>query len=231
MWEHREIADGTSDRGAERRLVGPRALDWLEVAAFVGLLVSYIWLWQGSFTGSGALIVVGYFGLGAAIHRRHGETAAALGIGFRDFGRGLRQAGLWIGPMGLLILAAGAVAGGWHFPRVLLLARDVGTYIVWGTMQQYGLLCVLYRRLDSLLPGGAAPIAASGLVFSFFHIPNPFLMPVTLALGALSAWLYRRVTNLPALGIAHGVVGVTLTYALPASLTLAMRVGPGMFGR
>ena len=219
----------------ERPLVPGRAQGagrgWAEVGALVGLVMSYIWGWQGTFAGAGVAVVALYFGLGAWVHRRHGESLEVLGLGKRRLVRGLLQALVVVGPLAAAALVAGAAAGAWHFPAPAALARDLAVYAAWGTVQQYGLLCILYRRLVELLPGAWAPLAVSGLLFGLFHIPNPFLVPVTVALGSLSAWLYRRVPNVLALGLAHGVLGVVLTYALPLGVTWGMRVGPGMLGR
>lgn len=98
--------------------------------------------------------------------------------------------------------------------------------MLWGSAQQYGLACVFYRRLRELLPGDQLPIVAACLLFGLFHLPNPFLTVVTVTLGALACWLYRREPNLLALGIWHGITSFVLFYSLPVSLTFEMRVGP-----
>ncbi len=201
---------------------------WLEIAAFATLVLSYIWLWEGAFPGHAVVIVVAYFGLGWAIHRRRGETARNLGFRLDNLGPALRNAALWVGPALAGILLAGAMAGSWHFEPWMDGLPAFGWNLVWGTAQQYGLLCVFYRRLREVLPGEALPIAGCALLFSCFHLPNGFLTAVTFAAGALSAFLYRKVPNVPALGIAHACLSFSLFYALPPSTTHLMHVGPHM---
>ncbi len=92
--------------------------------------------------------------------------------------------------------------------------------------QDYGLVCVFYRRLRELLPAGWRPVVAGGLLFGMFHLPNPFLTLVTVIAGALACLVYERRPNLLALGVVHGAISFVLFYSLPVWLTLELRVGP-----
>ncbi len=204
---------------------------WLELAAFSGLLLSYIWLWQGAFPGHSVVIVLAYFGLGVAMHLRRRETARDLGFRLDNLRPALRSAFLWVGPILAGVLLIGAIAGSWHFEPWIRWIPALAWNVVWGTAQQYGLLCVFYRRFREVLPGEALPIVGCALVFSLFHLPNPFLAPVTFAAGALSCFLYRKVPNVPALGIAHALLSFFLYYALPISTTHLLHVGPRMLER
>jgi membrane protease YdiL (CAAX protease family) len=97
-------------------------------------------------------------------------------------------------------------------------------------MQQYGLLCIFYRRFGELFPRHRyAPLWAASAVFALLHLPNPFLTVATLCAGALSCWLYRRRQNLLVLGVMHGVVSFLIVHTLTSSITMGMRVGPGFF--
>lgn len=99
--------------------------------------------------------------------------------------------------------------------------------ILWGTAQQYGLLCVLYRRFLDLLRGPQLAASASATLFAIFHIPNPLLIAATLIAGIASCNLYRRVPNVFVLGVGHASVSFALFSALPLTLTHHMRIGPG----
>ncbi|MGE5235755.1 MAG: type II CAAX prenyl endopeptidase Rce1 family protein [Acidobacteriota bacterium] len=203
-----------------------RRVAWVEIAALALLLLSYIWLWQGSFRGSGVAVVALYFGIGLESHLRRGETPRQVGIRLDNLGTAVLTVLRWVGPLIVGIGVLGALLGTWHLPhRAPLIA---GWDVVWGTAQQYGLLCVFYRRLCEVLPGRGSAEAASGLLFALFHLPNPFLTAVALPLGILACCLYRHVDNLFALGAAHGALAFTLAYALPWSVTFMMRVGPRM---
>jgi len=84
----------------------------------------------------------------------------------------------------------------------------------------------LYRRLRELLGGERLPIVAAGVLFGVFHLPDPFLTAVTVALGELACWLYEREPNLLALGIWHGLTSFMLFHWLPTWLKTDLIVGP-----
>ena len=73
----------------------------------------------------------------------------------------------------------------------------------------------------------ASATASAAVTFATFHMPNVFLVAVTLAAGVAACTLYRRETNLFAIGIAHALVSVVLLCSLPDSVTHGLRVGPG----
>jgi membrane protease YdiL (CAAX protease family) len=86
---------------------------------------------------------------------------------------------------------------------------------------------VFYRRLIEALGSSRAAAAGAAILFAVFHLPNGFLMAVTLAAGAFACALYQREPNVPIIGVAHGSISFALYYALPASITGGLRVGPG----
>jgi membrane protease YdiL (CAAX protease family) len=67
------------------------------------------------------------------------------------------------------------------------------------------------------------------VAFATFHLPNPFLVPVTLAAGLAACTLYRREPNLFVIGLSHAMVSYFLLCCLPISVTHGLRVGPGYF--
>ncbi len=204
-----------------------RLLTAIEVIAFSGLILSYIWVWKGSFRGNVPLVLALYFGIGLETHLRRHERPDRIGLTFTNVGPAARLALFWVGPIVVAISAAGLALGSWHPPSQPLLAA--AWHLSWGTIQQYGLLAVLFRRLEELFPAEGAAELATGLIFGAFHLPNPFLAPAAVSFGILAAWLYRREPNLLVMGVCHAAVGAALTHALPLSLTWGMRVGPGVF--
>ena len=204
----------------------PRIVASLEVAALAVVLLSYIWLWNGAFAGHFAVVLLLYFGIGIETHRRRREKPHDIGLRLDNFGRSFRFVSSWIGPVALAALAVGLLLRTWHFPPLTEATASVAFGVLWGSVQQYGLVCVFYRRLRELLPGDRLPIVAACLLFGLFHLPNPFLTAVTVPLGALACWLYRREPNLLALAIWHGITSFVLFYSLPVSLTMELRVGP-----
>ena len=85
-------------------------------------------------------------------------------------------------------------------------------------------------KSDSVLSRRTAPMMSAAL-FSGAHLPNWFLMAVTLLLGYLCGRIYRRYNNLYFLGIAHGTVGFLLFLVVPDSISHHLIVGPGWFGK
>jgi membrane protease YdiL (CAAX protease family) len=201
-----------------------------EIAAMTTLLLSYIWLWQDVFRGDFYLCVLLYFAIGVASHLRRGETAREIGLRADNLGAATRRALFYVGPLILIPPLVGLALGTIRVPPPSYVVPGVLWRLVWGTAQQYGLLCFFYRRLQELLPGVWPPLVAASGIFALFHLPNPFLTAVTLGAGALSCWLYRRIPNLWALGAAHGLLSISISRCLPESITARLRVGPGYLG-
>jgi membrane protease YdiL (CAAX protease family) len=67
------------------------------------------------------------------------------------------------------------------------------------------------------------------VLFSLAHLPNWFLMSVTLAGGLCCTRLYRRRPNLYVLGLIHGTIGFVLYLVVPDSISHHLRVGPGWY--
>ncbi len=199
----------------------------IEVAAFTGLLLSYIWVWKGTFRGNVPLVLALYFGIGLEAHLRRREGLRHIGLSLANFGSAARLALIWVGPIVAVIAMAGLILGTWHLPSRPLMSAV--WHLSWGTIQQYGLLAVLFRRLEEIFPAEGAAELTTGLMFGVFHFPNPFLAPAAVSFGILAAWLYRREPNLYVMGLCHAAVGFALTHALPVSLTWGMRVGPAVF--
>jgi membrane protease YdiL (CAAX protease family) len=71
----------------------------------------------------------------------------------------------------------------------------------------------------------------SAMLFAGAHLPNWFLMAVTLLAGYVCARIYMRHKNLYFLGIAHATIGFLLFLVVPDSISHHLIVGPGWFGR
>ncbi len=200
-----------------------------EIVAMAGLLISYIWGWGSTFKGDFTLCVILYLGIGLAAHIRAGESLADLGFRLDNLGAAALAALLATISIGLILLGTGTLLGSLDFPTLARWPRSLLDGIAWGTIQQYGLLCIFYRRFGELLPGRRRPLLAASAVFGLLHLPNPFLTVATFGAGALSCWLYRRAPNLIVLGIMHGIIAFLIVETLPHTITMGMRVGPGYF--
>jgi hypothetical protein len=214
-------------RSSRRRRMWTAAIT--EVIALTVLVLSYIWVWQDSFPGDFLLVIVLYFGIGYLGHVVRGESLRLIGIRFDNWQPAVRNVAVIIAATVPTVLFIGATLDSWHFPSLPAMAATMPMAIVWGTAQQYGLLCVLYRRLHEASGSVQLAIMGAALLFAIFHLPNVFLMSVTLAAGAAACVLYRREPNIFIIGVAHAAISFTLYYALPLNITGGLRVGPGYF--
>ena len=191
------------------------------------LFVSYIWIWNRAFPGHFWVFFTLYVSLGASGHWRRGESLADIGFTLRNFGSAARLTLVFVGPLLLVPPLVGAWIGEMPGPDLPIDPRRVLFMLAWGTAQQYGLLAFFYRRFVEVLPGRSWPILAAAGIFALFHLPNPFLTPVTLVAGVIAAWIYSRAPNLWVLGAAHAALSTSISWSLPEWVTFGMRVGPG----
>jgi hypothetical protein len=198
-----------------------------EVGALAATLLSYIWFWQGAFPGASLLILALYFGIGIQGHVRRRESVREIGLRFDNFPRAMLSVALVVAPAVAVTLAVGYAMGGWRFRGWEHPILQVLWLLGWATAQQYGLLCVFYRRLREIFDAPWAPTAGAAAIFATMHAPNGFLVAVTLAAGTVACTIYRRRPNLLAIGIGHAALSYVLFCALPFSVTHGLRVGPG----
>lgn len=192
-----------------------------------GLILSYIWVWQRSFPGAFLVCAAGYFGIGILGHRSRGESLQSIGVRFDNWAPAIRNAAIVVGIAVSAALIAGAMLDSWHFPKWEIVLLSLPVTMLWATAQQYGLLCVFYRRSQDLFGSVVAAVAVAAGLFAVFHLPNAFLMAVTLAAGAAACVLYRYQPNIIVIGMAHALISFTLYHALPGKVTTNLRVGPG----
>lgn len=162
----------------------------------------------------------------AASHAARREGARALGLGWREFRQALRPVGPWVLALAVCLAAGGALL---ETINPVVLRRTPGSlslYLVWGILQQWLLNGYFLNRL--LQAGGGSRRAAlwAALLFSAVHLPNWFLMTVTLAGGWVAARLYLRYRSLWLLGLSHGLIGFLLNLVTPDHISGRFLVGP-----
>jgi|SRR5271157_546630 len=201
-----------------------RRLAILEPVSIFAIIMAYIWWLRFPHPGLW-LAILGLMLLSHAVHR---ENAGGLGFRLANLGECLREFAPALAFFALLMLA-----GGLLFQTTRTVSFDHAVlswvaYLPWGVLQQYIMNGYFLTRFDAVLSRRAAPLLAAAF-FSGAHIPNWFLMAVTLLLGYGCALLYRRYKNLYFLGLAHGTVGFLLYLVVPDSITHHLNVGPGWF--
>ncbi len=100
-------------------------------------------------------------------------------------------------------------------------------YSVWALFQQFVLQSYFFVRLEFIVGNSRRAVAVCAALFSLLHIPNPFLMLITLAAGLVFCELFRRHRSLYPLGLAHAVCGLCIAMTLSTNLHYGMRVGQG----
>src|SRR6266850_2345591 len=204
-------------------------LTFLEVAFVVLFLLVYIWIIEPLSRAYAAPGFVLFFAYAFFLHVRHDDTAADLGIRLDTLGRALREALFVIVPALVLAGALGLYLGG----GVALNPQRTALAFLWGypwaLFQQYGLQCVIGRRLGGLVQGEVAHDVICAAIFGALHLPNPFLTAVTFGAAYCFCALFRRCPNLFALALAHTLASTVLYHFLPSEMTHSMRVGPGFF--
>jgi membrane protease YdiL (CAAX protease family) len=196
----------------------------LEPAGIFLLIMDYIWKVRYVHP----LFGLGIVSLVVASHWVHRERAATLGFRSMNFRKCMENFAPAVILLALLLLGTG---------ELLDSIRPIGFdsamlawcgYLPWGLFQQYVLNGYFLNRLERVVPQRSA-IVLSAALFSGVHLPNWFLMIVTLLLGYGSAWIYSRYRNLYFLGGAHATLGFLLYLVVPDSISHHLVVGPGWF--
>jgi hypothetical protein len=195
----------------------------LEPASIFAMILLYIWRWRPSHPWSWALIL----GLVLASHAVRGQTAVNLGFRLKNF----KSAAVALGPAVLALAAALLTIGSMcHTIRPVTPQAGLASlalYCCWGLFQQYLLNGYFLNRFVEIFPAGAPLLAA--VAFSGIHMPNWFLMVVTLFTGFVCAKVYLKFGNLYVLGLAHGIIGFLLYLCVPDTISHHLYVGPKWF--
>ncbi|MBV9608956.1 MAG: CPBP family intramembrane metalloprotease, partial [Acidobacteria bacterium] len=75
--------------------------------------------------------------------------------------------------------------------------------------------------------GGRKAVICSALLFAIAHVPSPVLTTGSLMMGLVFCEAFRRYRNIYPLALAHWVIGLSLSLALPDFIARHMRVGIG----
>ena len=209
-----------------------RALAGWEIVSVTSSVLIAAWLAELPVrVAKSAMVVPIALALSLAIfsHRLRREHLRDLGFRLDNFGRAII---LLIPPMALIsvvLLIIGWLTGhrmnflSWHVERPLLLQLAVG--IAWGFLQQYILQGYVNRRAQIIWGKGWLSVTVVAIVFSFLHLPNPWLMVITFVGGVVWATIYQNTPNLFALAISHSIMTWILVSALPPRVLQHLRVG------
>jgi membrane protease YdiL (CAAX protease family) len=186
------------------------------------------YIWELRYSHHGAWL--GILALMLLSHRIRGEHAATLGFRRQYLRDCLGEFAPVLAFVALLMVACGILLQTTRHLRSDQAFFALAGYLPWGLFQQYILNGYFLNRFDSVLSRRAAPMLSAAL-FSGAHLPNWFLMAVTLLAGYLCARIYHRYKNLYFLGLAHGTIGFLLFLVIPDSISHHLTVGPVWFLR
>lgn len=210
-----------SPETVEPQAAGRRRPMW-ELVVGYGLLQAALWS-EGELRWVW-VVAVALWIIGVTVYHR--PSLRELGLGWTGFVRSLWVVGL-AAVAGAAMLFVAHLAGTLHRYALhrALLAIATG-YLVWTFQQQFMLQSFFFLRLERLLGSRKAVCAAAGL-FALAHVPNPVLVPATLAAGLVLCELFRRYRNIYTLAIAQAILGMCLAAAVPDALHHHMHVGIG----
>jgi membrane protease YdiL (CAAX protease family) len=148
-----------------------------------------------------------------------------LGLDRRSMGRGW-----WIVAVAALVSSL-ILVGAWRLQTLRVpvpspkLGVSIAMSLIWALAQQFLLQSFFFVRFERLLCSGRRAVIGAALLFSSAHVPNPVLVPVTLAGGLLLSAVFRRYRNLYPLAVAHSLVALSLAISIPESVLRDLRVG------
>ncbi len=198
-----------------------------QLALFLALVFSYIWIWAHAFPGDKMVIYVAGLGLTLLTHAIHREGPGQLGVRLDNFLAAARDAAIPTLPLVAIFVTVG-IRGG-HFGSEALDVHRFLRVLSWGFVQQYLLQGFIHRRLASAISRPLWRELVVAAIFSLLHMPNPVLMPVTFLAGWIFAVLYRRHPNLFVLALCQAVGSTAVAFGFGTEVLHRMRVGPGYF--
>ncbi len=118
----------------------------------------------------------------------------------------------------IALVGIGAATGSLALPETFWIT--LALYPIWGVAQQFALQNLIARNLTGVLSSPLAIAVAASTLFGLSHYPRLDLLLLTLVAGVFFTVIYRRLPNLWAVGIAHGILGSLAVY-------LVVREDPG----
>jgi hypothetical protein len=198
-----------------------RVRDLAELILGYGVIVGVIWTPERLQHVFSPLVLV--LTSMAVLWRR--PSRDELGVGWR----GLIPS-LWILPAAMALAALSmfiAARIGTLHPLYQADFTHVAGYVLWTIYQQFLLQDYFMDRLLRLVSSESAAVVLAGILFSAAHLPNLVLTGATLVWGIVSCALFRRYRNLWALGLAQGLLGLSVAICIPDALHHHLRVGLG----
>lgn len=189
----------------------------LEALFFFAVVMLYMWLVMERAPAAIVVLVC----LILVSWRYHRETIESLGLSFdRLCNAFVEWRWAW-----LVVCVALLWTNGRHLFSWNAVSRGL-LYFVWCIVQQLALQSMITMRIQNGLGRRWLTAMISGALFGLVHLPNPVLVPLTVAWGALSSLLflsYRSTLALAGMQVCLSAIAFALT---PVALNHGFRVGP-----
>lgn len=133
-------------------------------------------------------------------------------VRYDNIGRAARIVGTYLLCLLALITVAGylfivQVQGGSVELRAADGMKSVGTYIIWGIVQELLFLSYFNTRIRKGMDSPLLSSLLTAVVFSLFHLTCYALMFLCFLVGIVWALIFQAAPNVFCLGVAHGVSG------------------------
>ena len=205
---------------------GPRAQAanlavWLQLAVAYALIEAALWTQQGLldflWIALAALCILS-LALGSRFSARDmGITVPpVVGIG-------------WTVAGGVLLAVAIPLISSWWGAAAFTHAlpfHSAWQYALWALAQQFIVQSFFYVRMEAVL-GGRWAVLAAAVLFGVAHIPNPVLTLASFVGGLFFCEMFRRYRSIFPLGVVHATLGLTIAASFSDGLLHHMKVGAG----
>ncbi len=194
---------------------------WLQLAVTYTLIEAALWTQQGLLDFlwiALAAVCILSLALGSRFSAREmGITVPpVVGIGWTIAG------GV------LLALAIPLISSWWgaDAPSRALPLHSAWQYAIWALAQQFIVQSFFYVRMEAIL-GGRWAVLAAAVLFGVAHIPNPVLTLASFVGGLFFCEMFRRYRSIFPLGVVHATLGLTIAASFSDGLLHHMKVGSG----
>lgn len=159
-----------------------------------------------------AAACIGFIGYLIWRAARTADILRIWGIRGDNLGSALRAQLAFAGVGAITLVGLGSLSGPITLPSTFWLT--LALYPLWAFAQQFALQNLIARNLMMRWSSPLAAAIGASTLFSFSHYPRYDLMALTLIAGVFFTLIYRRVPNLWAVSIAHGILGSLAVYVI-----------------
>ncbi len=153
------------------------------------------------------------------------RPARKLGLELPDLPRSLWSIAVAIMVAAVMVLISIATGAVHPLYGSLPVREHTAAYLAWALVQQFILQSFFYVRVETTFGNTWKTVLIVAGLFAIAHIPNPVLMPATLAGGLFFCGFFRRYRSIYPLAAAHAILGLAIAISVPDAVLHHMRIG------